>query len=233
MRIVQASRRISGAFHTEISTNPAGVDPGCARKESMRSSPRGARSSRRLIPPKRRYGAPIVAFVPAPLVPIPLEGLRRLDLSPTNRRAREWVRESNALAAFEREMAESNAAYRRTGRAAIYRYHPPVQGPVDQHVDRRRHGDFFRCARLAGRPVALAFDCSGGHGSASTRRRVADALALRYQKEAETIRDTYLAHGMLPGEAEAAAWGATARLHGLTQRARSSTMQAARDDLRS
>lgn len=63
-------------------------------------------------------------------------------------------------------------------------------------------------------------------------RDVDDALALRYQKEAETIRDTYLAHRMLPSEAEAAAWEAIARLHGLTQRARSSTMQAARDDSR-
>lgn len=41
-------------------------------------------------------------------------------------------------------------------------------------------------------------------------------LTLRYQNEAETIRETYLAHGMLPGEADAAAWEAIARLHGLT-----------------
>jgi hypothetical protein len=50
-------------------------------------------------------------------------------------------------------------------------------------------------------------------------RDVDAELATRYGAQAETIRDTYLALGMLPGEAEAAAWEAIARLHGLTQRA--------------
>lgn len=47
-------------------------------------------------------------------------------------------------------------------------------------------------------------------------RDVDETLTLRYRNEAEKIRDTYLAHGMLPGEADAAAWEAIARLHGLT-----------------
>jgi hypothetical protein len=49
-------------------------------------------------------------------------------------------------------------------------------------------------------------------------RDVEEPLTGRYQEQAETIRDTYIAQGMLPGEAELAAWEAIARLHGLTQR---------------
>ena len=58
-------------------------------------------------------------------------------------------------------------------------------------------------------------------------RDVDAALATRYRAQAETIRDTYVAHGMLPGEAESAAWEAIARLHGLTQRAVPGTMTTA------
>ncbi|MDQ2665132.1 MAG: hypothetical protein M3Z05_03905 [Gemmatimonadota bacterium] len=52
-------------------------------------------------------------------------------------------------------------------------------------------------------------------------RDVDATLAVRYGEEAEKIRATYLAEGMLPGEAELAAWEAVARLHGLTQVRRS------------
>jgi hypothetical protein len=52
-------------------------------------------------------------------------------------------------------------------------------------------------------------------------RDVDAASALRYHEEAEKIRDTYLSEGMLPGEAELAAWEAVARLHGLTHARRS------------
>lgn len=48
-------------------------------------------------------------------------------------------------------------------------------------------------------------------------RDVDATLASRYREEAETIRATYLAEGMLPGEAESSAWEAIARLHGLTE----------------
>ncbi len=47
-------------------------------------------------------------------------------------------------------------------------------------------------------------------------RDVDATLTSRYREEAKKIQATYLAQGMLPGEAELAAWEAVARLHGLT-----------------
>jgi hypothetical protein len=49
-------------------------------------------------------------------------------------------------------------------------------------------------------------------------RDVEEPLTGKYREQAETIRDTYIAQGMLPGQAELAAWEAIGILHGLTQR---------------
>ncbi len=50
-------------------------------------------------------------------------------------------------------------------------------------------------------------------------RDVDPELAEEYREQASRIRETYLSHGMRPGEADLAAWEAVARLHGLTRAA--------------
>ncbi|MEO5818368.1 MAG: hypothetical protein ABIT20_24065 [Gemmatimonadaceae bacterium] len=99
------------------------------------------------------------------------------------------------------------------GEGRLHRETPGEQmgGPTPEghrHLAETRNPD-----RQGGREAERAWEAG------VWARDVDTALATRYRAQAETIRDTYLAHGMLPGEAEAAAWEAIARLQGLTQRA--------------
>lgn len=97
------------------------------------------------------------------------------------------------------------------GEGRLHRETPGEQmgGPTPgghKHVAETRNPD-----RQGGREAERAWEAG------VWARDVDPVLASRYREEAEKIRATYLADGMLPGEAELAAWEAVARLHGLTQ----------------
>jgi hypothetical protein len=62
-------------------------------------------------------------------------------------------------------------------------------------------------------------------------RDVEEPLTGQYREQAETIRDTYIAQGMLPGEAELAAWEAIGLLRGLTQRTAHLPQRTEADDV--
>jgi hypothetical protein len=62
-------------------------------------------------------------------------------------------------------------------------------------------------------------------------RDVEEPLTGTYREQAETIRDTFIAQGMLPGEAELAAWEAIGLLRGLTQRTAHLPQRTEADDV--
>ncbi len=116
-------------------------------------------------------------------------------------------------------------ARKHPGEGRLHRETPGEQlgGPIPaghRHVAETRNPD-----RHGGREAERAWEAG------VWVRDVDEALAGKYREQAETIRDTYVAQGMLPGEAELAAWEAIALLHGLTQRTAHLTQQTEADDV--
>lgn len=61
-------------------------------------------------------------------------------------------------------------------------------------------------------------DAERAQEAAVWARDVDPELAKQFHTQAASIRDTYVDGGMLPGEADLAAWEIVARLHGLTNK---------------
>lgn len=111
------------------------------------------------------------------------------------------------------------------GEGRLHRETPGEQlgGPIPdghRHVAETRNPD-----RQGGREAERAWEAG------VWVRDVEEPLTGKYGEQAETIRDTYIAQGMLPGEAELAAWEAIGLLHGLTQRTAHLPLRTEPDDV--